>query len=146
MKPVLFFVLALACSTSALLAFPASVATGVPESEIPWLAKPAFRACATLATTVAEPVLLSGCFIQVECSDSSIVSCSGNSTCSTGGASNRCVICDGVNRGCCAETCCEVCVEALDTCLDDCSTPAMCNACWFTYNNLCVPNCTGGCD
>jgi hypothetical protein len=82
--------------------------------------------------------------VQVECADSSVISCSGNSTCSTGGTNNRCVVCDGVQQFCCLQTCCEVCAANHDACVDNCETTIQCRACIFGYNH-CVSGCMGGC-
>lgn len=102
--------------------------------------------CATSVTGVPEPLFRVGCSVQVECADSSVISCSGNNTCSTGGTNNRCVVCDGTQQGCCPATCCEVCAANRDACHSNCPDwPVSCGRmCARTYDN-CVAGCTGGC-
>ena len=48
---------------------------------------------------LSEPVPLAGCSVSVECDDGSMVSCTGDSTCTTSGPNNRCVTCDGQQQG-----------------------------------------------
>jgi hypothetical protein len=97
-----------------------------------------------LALDLEEPVLLSGCFLQVECDDSSVISCSGNSSCNTS-PNGRCAICDGVSAGCCAKSCCEVCWHYWEFCSNHCGNPIP--SCYYCDQTLesCVDKCTGGC-
>jgi hypothetical protein len=94
---------------------------------------------ATLPAGTPEPSFLSGCTVQVQCADNSVVSCSGNSTCSTGGTNNRCVVCDGVQHGCCPQTCCEVCDANFQSCIDSCNPPT-CSICGRVYTR-CTARC-----
>jgi hypothetical protein len=100
-------------------------------------------ACTTAQAAQSKSSLIfaASCSLQVECADSSVISCGGASTCNTS-PDGRCVICDGVTAGCCPQTCCETCENSLSNCLDNCDFK--CNLCWNGYNH-CVNNCTGGC-
>lgn len=90
------------------------------------------------------------CSLQVECSDGSVISCMGNTTCSTS-PDGLCTVCDGVTTACCSvSTCCQECQFALDACTWECTSapppipPGACRHCFDEYN-ACVANCTGGC-
>ena len=137
MKPKLLLIIA--WSLAAAIASP-SLADEIKAGPIEALF--ASAGCGTLQIGTPEPLFLTGCLVQVECADSSVVSCSGSTTCSTGGTNNRCVVCDGVQQGCCPATCCEVCAANRDTCFNNCSAK-LCG-CNMGYNN-CVASCTGGC-
>lgn len=102
-------------------------------------------ACPALDAGLVEPLLQAPCSVSVECADGSMVSCTGDSSCSTSGTNGRCVTCDGVQEACCPKTCCENCEENLESCLRGCGNPVpSCDVCHNTYN-FCVSNCTGGC-
>lgn len=149
----------LACCCLALLSFPAFAAEAAePAAEA--AAEPAVAVepgdaqsdCRTSAvlfgdSALEDPIALAGCSITVECDDGSMVSCTGDSTCTTSGTNNRCVTCDGVQEGCCQKTCCETCQEQRENCLQSCGPfgfPPDCDACDTAYN-ICIGNCTGGC-
>lgn len=136
--------LALACCSLILLASPglADEAKVEAKGQIAALWAPA--RCVTPTTGIPEPSFMT-CTVQIECADTSVVSCSGNS-CSTGGINNRCVICDSVQHGCCPVTCCEQCQADWEACDGNCPDwPLICaRACQRAYNN-CVAGCTGGC-
>lgn len=139
----LFFVccFGLVFQTSSVVA--EEVATG---DKAPSVAEVDPPACDPETAAFSDPVFASTCFVQVECSNGSVISCSGNSTCSTGGTNHRCVICDGVNKGCCPKTCCEVCEESYDSCLFNCGGPPVnCERVCGRGYNVCVNQCTGGC-
>jgi len=140
MRPKLF--LTVACCSLILFAAPGLAKEAKVEAEGTIAAIFAPANCANPAIGIPEP-LFRVCSVQVECADSSVISCPGTSTCSTGGTNNRCVICDGVQQGCCPATCCEVCAANRDACFDNCPGPRACG-CIFAYNN-CVAGCTGGC-
>ena len=142
MRPNSLLVLAF-CSLI-LLAAPGLADEAKGNAEGPIAAIFAPTGCGTLTTGTSEPLFLAGCFVQVECADGLVKSCSGNSTCSTGGINNRCVFCDGVQVGdCCPLTCCEQCAADRAVCFDNCQT-LHCPGCNFAYNR-CVAGCTGGC-
>lgn len=104
--------------------------------------------CAPVGDAVLDDaVFLGPCFVQMECDDESVISCNGNSSCSTGGPGGNCVICDGVQEACCSGgTCCQGCARSLDICLLTCGGPheIPCSGCVMMYNS-CIGNCTGGC-
>ena len=139
MRPKL--VLAVVCWSLAALASPSFADKAKTEAEIPIAAIFAPSGCGPLTTIgTPEPAFMT-CTVQVECADSSVISCSGNS-CSSGGPDNSCVICNGVQQNCCTVgTCCEVCAQHYNDCLDTCIACGVCN----TSYNHCVNNCTGGC-
>lgn len=140
-------VLVLTCCSLMLLAAPSFADEVKGEAEGPLATIFAPAGCGTLTTGTPEPLFLAGCSVQVECADSTMVSCSGDNTCSTGGTNNRCVVCDGVQQGCCPTTCCEQCAAQRDTCRRNCPAwPPNCpSTCDYVYNNYCVPECEGGC-
>jgi hypothetical protein len=97
-----------------------------------------------LLSSPDKPVFLTACMVQIECDDSSVVSCSGNTSCQTtdGG---HCVQCDGAGGGCCvAATCCEVCDSNYINCLNTCTDSFSCHLCDHG-DTICVNHCTGGC-
>jgi hypothetical protein len=138
MRPKLLLVLA--CCSLILLASPslAEMARGEAEGPIAAVVTPA--SCGTATTGIPEPLFMA-CTVQVECADSSVISCPGNNTCSTGGTNNRCVVCDGVQQSCCPATCCEACEAQREACWENC---IRCGVCGFAYNQ-CIAGCTGGC-
>jgi hypothetical protein len=89
------YLLVLACCSLILLAAPGLADEAKVEAESPIAAIFAQAGCGTLTIGIPEPLFLASCLVQVECADSTVVSCSGNNTCSTNGINNRCVICDG---------------------------------------------------
>jgi hypothetical protein len=136
--------LVLACCSFILLASPGLADKAKVEAKSPIATLSAPVGCSILTTGTPEPLFLTGCFVNLECADSSIVSCSGNTTCSTGGYNDRCVICDGVLQDCCPETCCEVCEDNFFACVNGCGLSSGCPMC----NNLhsrCIAGCEGGC-
>lgn len=139
MKPTYLFALAFVCFS--VLTAPAVADQAAAESEPSSISAAGPATCREAPHTPSDPLLVAGCFVEVECADGSTVSCNGNSTCSTGGTNHRCVICDGVNEGCCPKTCCEECEENLELCLNECIN---CNICYTAYN-YCVSQCSGGC-
>lgn len=145
MRPRFLLVLAFTCCALTFLAFPspAAAAGATAENTIAAIFAPA--GCGTPTAVTPKPLFIT-CTVQIECADSSVVSCSGSSTCSTGGTNNRCVVCDGVQHDCCPKTCCEECAETRDNCLDTCPDwpPLACRACLLGYN-YCASNCEGGC-
>lgn len=148
MRQQLFLVLAVpTCCILTLLASPCLADVAGVQAEGPIGARVAPAKCGTLTTTMGTPEpLFMTCTVQVECSDGTIKSCSGNS-CSTSGYNGRCVTCNGVQVGtCCPTSCCEDCATAFDQCASNCGggTPKNCNMCNFGYQN-CVADCTGGC-
>lgn len=101
----------------------------------------------SLEAPIDGAVSLGTCFVQMECADETVISCSGNSSCSTGGTGGNCVICDGVQQACCqGSSCCQWCEELRDACFEDCGTPfnPPCSFCASRYVH-CINNCTGGC-
>lgn len=100
-------------------------------------------ACNALSLGVPPPLFMT-CTVQIECDTGSVISCSGNS-CSTGGASNNCVVCNGNQMGCCPGlTCCQKCAAEREDCFLNCPDSRHCNYCNTAYN-ICVSGCTGGC-
>jgi hypothetical protein len=84
---------------------------------------------------IEDPLPMSPCFVSVECSDGSTVSCNGNNSCSTSGSNNRCVTCDGVQVACCALTACEWCDVTYDYCISNCFPTFGCNLCESRHAN-----------
>lgn len=142
MRPKLPLVVAVVCWSLAALASPSLADEAKAEAAGPIATLFAPAGCGTVATSTAEPLLLKSCSVQIECADSSVISCSGSNTCATGGTNNRCVVCDGVQQSCCPVTCCEQCAANRDACWENCTRA--CGVCGFAYNN-CVAGCTGGC-
>lgn|GEM_PF-2289614 len=146
MRPKFLLVLAVTCCAITVLASPSLAAADGAQSENPIAAIFGPADSGTLRTGTPEPLFLSGCFVQVECADTSVVSCSGSSSCTTSGINNRCVTCDSVPHGCCPITCCENCAMNRDSCSDNCPDwPLACfRGCSNTYNT-CIAGCMGGC-
>jgi hypothetical protein len=143
MRPKSLFLLAVVCCALTVLASPSLAAGAEAQTENPIAALMAPGGCSALAIGTPEPLFMT-CTIQVECADSSVVSCSG-ATCSTGGTGNQCVVCDGTTHGCCTTgTCCDMCDQQRTECFDNCPPELRCNWCNVTYNH-CIANCTGGC-
>lgn len=142
MRPKPLLVLAIACMLT-VLASPGFAATAGAQVENPIAALMTPSGCSALALGTPEPLFLT-CTVQVECADSSVLSCSGAS-CSTGGTNNQCVVCDGTQQGCCTMgTCCDLCDQQQSDCFDNCPEGLQCNWCNVGYNH-CIANCTGGC-
>ena len=140
MRPKL--VLAVVCWSLAALASPSLADEAKAEAESPIAAMFAPAGCGTLTMIGTPEPLFMTCTVQVECADNSVISCSGSS-CSSGGPSNSCVICNGAQQSCCTgPSCCQVCEENYFACLDTCDP--FCNYCQHAYDH-CVANCTGGC-
>lgn len=138
------FILLLASCSLIFLVSP-GFADGVkPQAEGTIAAMFAPVGCGTLASGTPEPLFLAGCLVQVECADNSVVSCSGNTTCSTNGTNDRCVICDGVQQGCCPVTCCETCEASFFDCVNGCGLSSGCPVCNNLYSR-CTAGCLGGC-
>lgn len=137
MKTAVHVLVCLCCLC--VIALPAAGATSANQE-----VAPAGLPSAPLLSFLIEPVPQT-CSVVVECDDGSTVMCNGASSCSTNNG-GRCVICDGVQGGCCAKTCCEVCEDSYFNCSINCdpSVPVTCNICERVYNR-CVNNCTGGC-
>ncbi len=136
MKAAVYTSLCLCCLC--LLALPASAATPAGQ-DAPVSSAP------ILGTFPLQPVPLSVCTLQIECDDGSIVSCMGNSSCTTSNG-GKCAVCDSVQAGCCAKTCCEACDDNYLSCIYSCdpSIPRTCNICENAYTH-CLNHCTGGC-
>jgi len=134
MKTVFHVVLCLCCLCLLALAGPAAAAE---EQAAP-------NAAETPDLFPVAP-LVQACTLQLECADGSVISCNGNSSCSTS-SNGRCTICDGVQTACCPKTCCEVCDENYFQCSLGCdpSIPITCRICDRVYDK-CINNCTGGC-
>jgi hypothetical protein len=132
-----------ACCLLLFLAVPSHAVAS--ESALPWMVNASMPGTCSQAREVsakdAPPIFAFTCSLQVECADSSVISCNGTTTCQTS-PDGRCVICDGNTAGCCPQTCCESCEQSYNTCLDNCDLK--CNLCNTAYNH-CVNNCTGGC-
>lgn len=148
MKPTRPLLLVCCCGL-ALLALPtlaeASSESSPVASDADAAVAQASAVCPTIESMFGDAVPLSGCSVTVECDDGSMVSCNGNSSCSTSGTNNRCVTCDGVQEGCCAKTCCEQCEENLQECDSmHCPSEPGCTVCWNVYN-YCLSQCEGGC-
>ena len=102
---------------------------------------PAACTAARTSSSLGGPIA-NACFLQVECADSSVISCNGASTCQTT-PDGLCVQCDGVPGECCDDqTCCDACIDNVTNCLNNCDFH--CYHCNAGYN-YCVSNCTGGC-
>lgn len=135
-------VTALLSACCLLVAFPTRSEASAPFAAIGVFntaGSPAACVAARTASSLGGPIA-PGCFVQTECSDGTILSCNGNTTCGTS-SDGRCTICDGTTTACCPLSCCEICAANLDNCLDNC---VKCNLCGVGYN-YCVNNCTGGC-
>lgn len=100
-----------------------------------------FLPAALTQAAPGDPVALNACSITVQCADGTSVSCNGSNSCSTSGTNNRCVTCDGVQQGCCAQTCCEQCDENLNQCVNSLGNSKL--LCERMYDR-CASNC-GGC-
>lgn len=145
-----FRTLILTLCTLALLSVPALAEEPANQPEAP-IAQPATAGTCPAPTFAAlgDPIA-PACSVQLECSNGTIKSCSGNNSCSTSGPNNSCVTCDGQQQGCCTGgTCCGDCADALAACeTANCHGepyfPQGCNLCETTYQN-CLAGCTGGC-
>lgn len=138
--------LVLAFGSLILLAAPglADEAKGNDEGPLAALFTPA--GCRALPFGTPEPLFLTTCSVQLECGDSSVISCMGNTPCSTGGTNDNCVFCSGSQQACCPSgpTCCQTCAANRDNCSENCWSPATCRACLLGYD-YCIADCTGGC-
>lgn len=143
MRPKSLLVLAVACWSLTALASP-GLAEEVKDAAGPAIVMAVPATCNTLSMDVPQPLFMA-CTVQVECANSSVISCSGN-TCSTGGSNNSCVICNGVQQSCCpGPTCCQMCEEERIYCLESCELPAGCKWCNTIVYPNCIAGCTGGC-
>jgi hypothetical protein len=143
MRPKFFLALAVTCCVLTGLASPSPAAVAGEQAEGP-ISTMEPAGCGALTIGIPEPLFLT-CSVQVECADSSIKSCSGNS-CSTSGANHECVTCNGVQQGCCTgDTCCQVCAEERDECFNNCELPHGCQWCGNIVYQNCIAGCTGGC-
>ncbi len=144
MRPKTFLAVATCCVLT-VLASPCFADAGGAQAGGPIASMFAPAKCGTLTTMDTPEPLFMTCTVQVECADSSVISCSGN-TCSSSGPDNSCVTCNSVQQGCCpgGETCCQTCEELELDCFNNCPPELSCNWCNTTYNH-CVANCTGGC-
>jgi len=135
MKTAVYTSLCLCCL--ALLALPSLAAAPADQPATP---------APVIGSFPIQPILLSTCTLQIECDDGSIVSCSGNSSCTTSNG-GRCAVCDGVQAGCCAKTCCEDCYDTYYSCISTCDPgiPFSCRICDKVLT-LCQNGCTGGCN
>src|SRR3954468_3112487 len=107
-KPLLIF--AFTCCALAALASPSLAAGAGAQAENPIAALMTPAGCSVLAFGTPEPLFLSICSVQLECADSSVISCTGNTPCYTGGTNDNCVFCSGSQQSCCTgPSCCQVC-------------------------------------
>ena len=143
MRPKLL--LAVVCWSLATLASPSLAAGAGTQAENPIAALMAPAGCSALGFGTPEPLFLTTCTIQLECANSSVISCTGNTPCSTGGAYDNCVFCSGSQQACCpGVTCCQVCNQQEADCNANCASELECNWCDRNYG-ICASHCTGGC-
>src|SRR4029453_4648440 len=112
MKVALTSLLGLCCLLM-LLATPSEAADASSSAVVaPYAESTPVASIAGQSLSPLDNAIFLTCFLQLECDDSSVISCSGNSCQTTNG--DHCAQCDGVTAGCCAHPCCEICQDNLD--------------------------------